>query len=194
MNYALLDRPQLEAIILEPPATEAEPLRCSDDLAVELLPKAADARATRLRHVLAAAHELLVRIASQSMAGRCVLDRPKLVKDFLKILFAGAERESFIVIFLDAHIRVIATEELFLGTLANTSVHPREVVRHALHHNAAALICAHVHPSGDANPSRADVHLNHSLQAALSLIDVRLVDHFVVAGSACTSMAERGLV
>lgn len=193
MNLALLDRPQLEAIILEPPATEVEPLRCSDDLAAELLPPAADARATRLRHVLAAAHELLVRIASQTMAGRCVLGSPELVKDFLKILFAGAERESFIVIFLDAHMRVIATEELFLGTLTSTSVYPREVVRHALHHNAAALICAHSHP-GHAEPSRADTHLTQSLKAALSLIDVRLVDHFVVAGSACASMAERGLV
>ena len=194
MNLALLDRHQLEAIILEPPATDTEPLRCSDDLAVELLPPAADARTTRLRHVLAAAHELLVRIASQSMAGRCVLGSPELVKDFLKILFAGAERESFIVVFLDARMRVIATEELFLGTLTSTSVYPREVVRHALHHNAAALICAHSHPNGNAEPSRADTLLTQSLKAALSLLDIRLVDHFVVAGSACASMAERGLV
>lgn len=194
MNLAPLDRSQLEAILLQPPSVEAGPLRCSEQLAVDLLPTAADERTTRLRHVLAAAHELLVRIASQAMTGRSLLGSPALVKDFVKILFAGAERETFVVIFLDAHMRVIATEELFSGTVTQTSVYPREVVRRALHHNAAALICAHPHPAGDAQPSRADEHLTRSLAAALSLIDVRLVDHIVVAGSACTSLAEVGLL
>ena len=194
MDLALLDRLQLEAIILEPPTVEAEQLRCSEQLAVELLPPAADARATRLRHVLAAAHELLVRIASQAMTGRSLLDNPALVKDFVKVLFAGAERETFVVIFLDTHMRVIATEEIFLGTLTQTAVHPREVVRRALHHNAAAAICAHPHPAGDLEPSRADEHLTQSLKAALSLVDVRLVDHIVVAGSSCISFAERSLL
>jgi DNA repair protein RadC len=194
MNFAMFDRIQLESIILEPPAVEAEPLRCSEDLVVELLPPAADARATRLRHVLAAAHELLVRIASETMTGRSVLGSPTLVKDFLKILLAGAEREAFVVIFLDAQMRVIGTEEVFSGTLTQTAVYPREIVRLALHHNAASVICAHPHPSGEAEPSRADESLTHSLKAALDLIDVRLVDHIVVAGSACTSFAERGLL
>ncbi|RTL38187.1 MAG: DNA repair protein RadC [Burkholderiales bacterium] len=194
MNLAQLDRAELEAIILTPPATEAEPLRCSEALTAELLPPPGDVRSTRLRHVLAAAHELLVRVASQAVQGRSILGSPTLVKDFLKVHFAGAERETFVVLFLDAHMRVLATEELFTGTLTQTSVYPREIVRRALQHNAAALICAHSHPSGDPTPSPADQRLTDTLKAALACIDVRLIDHLVVAGSACASFAEAGLL
>jgi len=194
MNLDRLDRRQLEEIILNPPDVEAEALHCSEDFATQLLPSATEGRSTRIRHVLAAAHELLVRIAAQSMAGRHLLDSPTAAKDFAKVLLAGAEREIFVVIFLDAQMRVIATEEMFTGTLAQTSVYPREVVRRALHHNAAAVLCAHPHPSGIAEPSRADEHLTQSLKVALALIDVRLVDHLVVAGTTCVSFAERGLL
>jgi DNA repair protein RadC len=194
MNIDKLDRPQLEEILLNPPDVEPEALRCSDAFATGLLPPAAGARSTKVRHVLAAAHELLVRIATQAMAGRCLLDSPTTAKDFVKVLLAGAERESFVVIFLDAQHRVLAAEEMFAGTLAQTSVYPREIVRRALHHNAAAILCAHPHPSGLAEPSRADEFLTTSLKVALNLVDVRLVDHLVVAGSTCVSFAERGLL
>jgi DNA repair protein RadC len=98
------------------------------------------------------------------------------------------------VLFLDAQNRVIATEELFSGTLTQTSVYPREVVKRALHHNAAAVIFAHNHPSGVAEPSRADELLTKALKEALALVDVKVLDHFVVAGNVAVSFAERGLL
>ena len=102
--------------------------------------------------------------------------------------------EVFVALFLDAQNRVIGIEELFRGTLTQTSVYPREVVKRALHHNAAALIFAHNHPSGVAEPSRADEALTQALKQALALIDVRVLDHFIVAGSGVLSFAERGLL
>ena len=108
--------------------------------------------------------------------------------------FAGAERETFVVVFLDSQMRVIATEELFAGTLQQTSVYPREVVKRALHHNAGGVIFGHPHPSGQCEPSRADEFLTQTLKSALSLVDVRVLDHMVVSGSTCTSFAERGLL
>jgi len=97
-------------------------------------------------------------------------------------------------LFLDAQNRVIATEELFRGTLTQTSVYPREVVKRALHHNAGAVILAHNHPSGVAEPSHADETLTQALRQALALVDIRVLDHFIVAGSAVLSFAERGLL
>jgi DNA repair protein RadC len=195
MNLAGLDREALEAIVLAPPDRELEPLRCSEAMAEAVLPKGNDARTTRLRHVLAAAHELLVRIASTALTGRSLLDRPEVMRDYLRIVFAGAEREAFVVVFLDAHLRVIAAEQMFAGTLTQTSVFPREIVRAALRHNAHAVVLSHVHPSGLAEPSRADEHLTQSIKAALALVDVRVIDHVVVGtGGATTSFAERGLL
>ncbi len=98
------------------------------------------------------------------------------------------------VIFLDAQHRAIASEEMFQGTLTQTSVYPREVVKRALHHNAAAVILAHNHPSGIAEPSQSDRLLTDTLKQALALVDVRVLDHFIVAGTACLSFAERGMV
>lgn len=194
MNLALLDREQLESILLNPPECEPEPPYCSDRLALTCLPTRNSERSTRIRHVLAAANEMLVRIAAQSLIGRTLVDSPHTARDFLKVLFAGAERETFVVIFLDAQHRVIATEEMFAGTLTQTAVYPREVVRRALYHNAAAVLVAHSHPSGCAQPSRADEHLTMTLKSALSLVDVRLLDHYIVAGSSCCSFAELGLL
>ena len=97
-------------------------------------------------------------------------------------------------LFLDAQNRVIATEELFRGTLTQTSVYPREVVKRALHHNAGAVIIAHNHPSGVAEPSHADETLTQALRQALALVDIRVLDHFIVAGSGVLSFAERGLL
>ncbi len=98
------------------------------------------------------------------------------------------------VLFLDAQNRVLAQEELFSGTLTQTSVYPREVVKRALHHNAAGLILAHNHPSGVAEPSRADEQLTEVLKQALALVDVQVLDHFVIAGNVAVSFAERGLM
>jgi len=97
-------------------------------------------------------------------------------------------------LYLDAQNRLLTAEELFRGTLTQTSVYPREVVKHALKHNAAALILAHNHPSGVAEPSRADELLTASLKQSLALVDVRVLDHLIVAGNATVSFAERGLV
>ncbi|MEO8188495.1 MAG: JAB domain-containing protein [Burkholderiaceae bacterium] len=194
MNLASLDRNQLESILLDPPVLEPEPLRCSDQTAVAYLPERTGERATRIRHVLAAAHEILVRVAAQALVGRTLFDSMSAVKDFLKILFAGAERETFVVIFLDSLHRVICSEEMFAGTVNHTSVHPREVVKRAMHLNAAAIICAHSHPSGSSLASRSDEMLTQQLKSALALVDVRLIDHYIVAGSFCNSFAERGML
>jgi DNA repair protein RadC len=123
-----------------------------------------------------------------------VLTSPRAVRDYLRLQLADREAEAFVVLFLDAQHRLIACEELFRGTLTQTSVYPREVVKAALKHNAAAVIFAHNHPSGVAEPSRADELLTASLKSALSLVDCRTLDHFIVAGNAAVSLAERGVV
>ncbi len=193
MNLSVLDREQLEDILLNPPRAETAPPQCADSVLIDRPPGPGE-RSTRIRHVLAAAHELLVRSANAALVGRCLLDSPALVKDYFKIHFAGCERETFVAIFLDSQMRVIAAEELFAGTLTQTSVYPREVVKRALHHNAGGVIFGHPHPSGHGEPSRADEYLTQTLKTALSLVDVRVLDHMVVAGSNCTSFAERGLL
>jgi DNA repair protein RadC len=119
---------------------------------------------------------------------------PSAVRDFLRLKMTELEFEIFSVIFLDAQHGVIATEEMFRGTLTQTSVYPREVVKRALHHNAAAVIFAHNHPSGVCEPSRADVMLTDALKKALALADVKALDRFIVAGMNCLSFAERGLL
>lgn len=122
------------------------------------------------------------------------LSTPSACRDFLRLRLSGLEHEVFIVVFMDAQHRVIETEEMFRGTLTQTSVYPREVVKAALKHNAAAVIFAHNHPSGVAQPSQADEHLTRKLREALALVDVRVLDHFVVAGAQSLSFAERGLL
>ncbi|MDO9012832.1 MAG: DNA repair protein RadC [Gallionella sp.] len=122
------------------------------------------------------------------------LNSPRVVRDYLQLLLAGRQQEVFLVLFLDTQHRVIASEELFHGTLSQTSVYPREVVKRALTHNAAAVILAHNHPSGVAEPSQADQLLTNALKQALALVDVRVLDHFVVAAGQTLSFAERGLL
>jgi DNA repair protein RadC len=112
----------------------------------------------------------------------------------LRLSLAALPHETFVVLFLDSQHRLLAADELFRGTLAQTSVYPREIVKAALSHNAAAVIFAHNHPSGVAEPSRADELLTQSLKQALALVDIRTLDHFVVAGSRVVSFAERGLL
>ncbi|HYR05089.1 MAG TPA: DNA repair protein RadC [Gallionella sp.] len=119
---------------------------------------------------------------------------PRAVREYLRLSLGGRQQEVFLVLFLDTQHRVIASEELFHGTLSQTSVYPREVVKRALAHNAAAVILAHNHPSGVAEPSQADQLLTSALKQALNLVDVRVLDHFVVAVGQTLSFAEKGLV
>ena len=142
----------------------------------------------------AVARELLMRSLSEGMRQGSTLTAPDAVKDFLRLHFTQREYESFVVLYLDAQHRLINVEELFRGTLTQTSVYPREVVKASLRHNAAAVILSHNHPSGDTTPSRADEHLTQTLKQALALVDVRVLDHVIIAGSASLSFAERGLL
>jgi DNA repair protein RadC len=116
------------------------------------------------------------------------------VRDFLTLTLGNVDHEIFAVTYLDAQHRVIDHEELFRGTLTQTSVYPREVVKRALFFNAAALIFAHNHPSGATEPSQSDRMLTDALKQALALVDVRVLDHFIVAGSDTLSFAERGMI
>ena len=122
------------------------------------------------------------------------LNSPSAVRDYLRLKMQSLPHEVFVAMFLDAQNRVIETEELFRGTLTQTSVYPREVVKRALHYNAGAVILAHNHPSGVAEPSHADETLTQALKQALALVDIRVLDHFIVAGSSVLSFAERGLL
>jgi len=143
---------------------------------------------------LQAALELARRALKEEISLRNALSSPRAVRDYLRLALAGREQEVFVVMLLDAQHRVISSEELFRGTLTQTSVYPREVVKCALKHNAAAVIFAHNHPSGVAEPSHADEILTRSLKAALALVDIQVLDHFIVAGSRTMSFAERGLL
>jgi DNA repair protein RadC len=143
---------------------------------------------------LQAACELAARAISEELRHRECLTSPGAVRDLLKLKLAALPHEVFICIYLDAQHRVITIEEAFRGTLTQTSVYPREVVKAALRANAAAVIFAHNHPSGVAQPSQADELLTRSLREALSLVDVKVLDHFIVAGTSCLSFAERGLL
>ena len=146
------------------------------------------------RAEVAALLEIARRSLRQELAERPVFDAPQTVKDYLSLHLAQLPYELFSVLFLDHRHRLLAMEEMFRGTLAQTSVYPREVVRRAMAHNAAAVILAHNHPSGAAEPSRADELLTEGLKQALQLVDVRVLDHLVIGRGRVTSFAERGLL
>lgn len=143
---------------------------------------------------LQAIFEMSRRALVEEMQGTDALSSPKQVRDYLCLRLGGLKREVFMVLFLDAQNRVVAQEELFSGTLTQTSVYPREVVKRALHHNAASVIFSHNHPSGVAQQSRADELLTEALKQALALVDIRTLDHIVVAGNTSLSFAEEGLL
>jgi len=147
---------------------------------------------------LRAALELASRALRERVTARDALASPAAVREhlagYLRLTLGGRDREVFVAVMLDAQHRVIATEVLFQGTLTQTSVYPREVVKCALRHNAAAVIFAHNHPSGVAEPSQADQILTDTLQRALALVDIKVLDHFVVGRGAAMSFAERGLL
>ena len=130
----------------------------------------------------------------QPMANAPIFDSPGAVKDYLGLLLGGRPQEVFAVLFLDGQHRLLRMEEMFHGTLMQTSVYPREVVRRALALGAGAVVFAHNHPSGLAEPSKSDEYLTQTLKSALQLIDVRVLDHLVIGQGAVVSMAERGLL
>jgi DNA repair protein RadC len=132
--------------------------------------------------------------AARYVEGGPVLGSPRAARDFLIAQFAGLQHEVFAVLFLDSRHRVVAFEVMFRGTLDGSSVHPREVVKAALAHNAGALIISHNHPSGIAEPSQADEIITTRLRDALALVEVRLLDHLIIGGQTCTSLAEKGLI
>jgi len=143
---------------------------------------------------LVAVLELARRCLGERLRAGDALTSPGAVRDYLRLALARREHEVFVVLFLDAQHRVLAVEEAFRGTLTQTSVYAREIVKAALKANAAALIFAHNHPSGVAQPSQADELLTRNLKQALALVDVKVLDHFIVAGDQCLSFAERGLI
>lgn len=141
---------------------------------------------------LQAVREMTRRSIGEAFVDRPLFDSPGAVRDYLRLDIGTKPHEVFVALFLDAQHRLLATEELFRGTLAQTSVYPREVVKRALETNAAAVVFAHNHPSGLAEPSRADELLTAALRNALDLVDIRTLDHFIVAGRLVYSFAEHG--
>lgn len=135
-----------------------------------------------------------LRVLAGQLRGSEVLSSPQAVRDFLRIKLGTLEHEVFAVIHLDAQHRVIEYVEMFRGTVSQTSVYPREIVKESLARNSAALILVHNHPSGVAEPSRADELLTQALKSAVALVDVRVIDHLIVAGPTILSFAERGLL
>ena len=191
MNVTALSREDLVSEMLAPllPTFAAGALRVSDaDLSAPPSPESLLARR------LSVARELLLRDLREQMQRGPVMTSPQILRDWLRLYCAGLEHEVFLVLYLDANHRLIEPQELFRGTLTQTSVYPRELVKGALARNAAALAVAHNHPSGQAEPSRADEFLTQTLKSTLSLVDVRIIDHFVVAGDQVVSFAERGLI
>jgi DNA repair protein RadC len=147
-------------------------------------------RAATLDEIMAAArHALSIRVRKGTL-----LDSPKATADYFTARLAGREHEVFTLIYLDNRHRLIACDDLFRGTIDGASVHPREVVKEALRHNAAAVILAHNHPSGVAEPSHADELITRRLREALALVDIRVLDHLIVAGGDTLSFAESGLL
>lgn len=193
MNLSALTLGELLSELLSPldPPSHAGPLRVSDVAAQPGMPAA---RGAALAHRLEVARELLLRDLRERMRRGPLMDSPQVIRDWLRLYCARLDREVFLVLYLDAQHQLIESEELFRGTLTQTSVYPREVVKGALARNAAALALAHNHPSGVAEPSRADEQLTQNLKVALALVDVQVIDHFVVAGDTVVSFAEKGLI
>lgn len=142
----------------------------------------------------AAAIELARRAMAEQLKERGALTSPGAVRDYLRVALGHRPHEVFVCIWLDAQHKVIGFDEAFEGTLTQTSVYPREIVKRAIRRNAAAVIFAHNHPSGVAQPSQADELLTRNLKEALALVEVKVLDHFIIAGNQAISFAERGLL
>jgi DNA repair protein RadC len=146
------------------------------------------------RAELMAVSELSRRAHVSQLREEPVFTSPQTVRNYLRMQMGSLPHEVFGVLFLDSQHRLLVYEEMFRGTLSQTTVHPREVVKRALHHNAGAVVLAHNHPSGVTEPSRADEILTQTLKSALALVEVRVLDHLVVGAGSITSFAERGLL
>lgn len=193
-NYKELANAQLEDLLL----AGVRGLRArTPALCAESLPRYAAVpshRSASVTNLLQCACELLRRQELLALQRGPALTSPTDVKDYLHMHFAGYEHEAFVVVFLDAQHQVLTIEEMFRGTLNQASVYPREIVKRALQLAAGAVVLAHNHPSGLAEPSRADEYLTLTLKSALQLIDVRVLDHLVVGQSSVVSFSERGLL
>ncbi len=190
MDMSTLSRAELEGDLLSLPHGGTENRVCDPG-------EADDERCSRTElvgHKLQVARELLLRALRDRMCAGPIMNSPQAVRDWLRLYCAGLQNEVFILLYLTAQHALIEAVQQFSGTLTQTAVYPREVVRGALERNAAAVVLCHNHPSGQAEPSRADEHVTQTLKSALALVDVRVLDHLVVAGDQVTSMAERGLV
>ena len=143
---------------------------------------------------LQAIFEMSRRALSEQLQSRDVLNSPQAVRDYLVLKLGNLTKEVFLILFLDTQNRLVASEEMFSGSLKETSVYPREVIKRALHHNAASVIFAHNHPTGIAQQSSADELLTKQLKQALDLVDVRVMDHFIVAGNQTLSFSQKGLL
>jgi DNA repair protein RadC len=174
-----------------PPVEPGELNQACDTGPPQALPAALEAAITRR---LLAARELLCRDMLTDLQGRPVMDSPARLAEWLRLHCVGLDHEVFLVIYLDSQHRLITVEQLFRGTLTQVSVYPREVLKQALAHGAAALALAHNHPSGGLEPSMADQRITQQLKTSLALIDVRVIDHFIVAGEGHYSFAEHGLI
>ena len=163
---------------------------CSNSSVLLVRDVAGDYRQVDADEVLQAAREVLL----GRVRGSDVLASPQAVRDYLRVKLGTLEHEVFAVVHLDTQNRVIEYVEMFRGTVSQTSVYPREVVRESMMRNSAALLLVHNHPSGSTQPSRADEMLTQTLKTALALVDVRVLDHLIVAGNDILSMAECGLI
>ena len=193
MNVTHLSRAELASELLATPVrqvSQTQPCACDEAAAY----KAFEYAPSELARKLSIARELLLRDMRTKMLNGPVMASPQVVKDWLCMYCAGLEHEVFLVLYLNAQHGLIEAEEMFRGTLTQTSVYPREVVKSALAHNAASVLLAHNHPSGQLSPSRADELLTQTLKSSLMMVDVRVLDHFVVGGDRVLSFAEQGLL
>ena len=193
MNLSTWSRADLIGELLAPTPDAVE----FDDTAVcEARPAytTADPRAALVTHKIGVARELLMRDLQAQIKDGPIMGSPQALREWLRLYCAGLEYEVFLVLYLNARHVLIDTVPMFRGTLTQTAVYPREVVKTALAFNASAVVLAHNHPSGGADPSRADEYLTQTLKSALRLVDVNVLDHFVGAGDQLLSFAERGLL
>jgi DNA repair protein RadC len=160
-------------------------------MALHILPSSADLATQADNSLIASALKVL---EQRQRYISHTFESPQAGKDYARLCLGLLEHEVFMVLFLDSQHRLIAAEEMFRGTVSQTSVYPREVLKAALRHNASAVILAHNHPSGVAEPSRADEYLTTQLKSALAFVDVRVIDHLVVSCTEVISFAERGLI
>ena len=195
MNPTTMSRAQLVRVLLSQPAGPLAPVPTTHagDIEADYEPSR-QVKSALLERKLLAAREILLRDLRKTLNTTPVFQSPQALHEWLRLRCAHLEHEVFLVMYLTVQNQMIGIEEAFRGTLTQTSVYPREIVKGALMRNAAAVVLAHNHPSGSPQASRADECLTQTLKSALALVDVRVLDHFIVAGEHTVSFAERGLI